>query len=153
MITPRKATGRTPVPARESPADGVTGGHGRARGHPFANGSDGFGGQLALRRHLDLAFVTESLDDDAFFGLGRRAEYAHGCGFFNGRRRAQIEAAALQFGVVAALALFSEKRAGVLLEEFQLGGSLRTSDCSEYEEDGKGRPHLTTYYDAIGRQS
>ena len=86
VITPRRATGRTPVPASESPADGVTAGVGRARGYPFANGGDGFGGQLALRRHLDLAFIAESLDDDAFFGFGGAAEDAHGGGFFDGAR-------------------------------------------------------------------
>ena len=55
---------------------------------------------------------------------------------------AEIEAAALQFCVVAALALFGEDGTGVLLEEFELGRSLCLPDAEAPERIGAVRRRM-----------
>ena len=72
-----------------------------------------------------------------FSGSAAAAENAHRRGFFDAVGRTEIEAAALQFRVVAALALFDEQRPGVFLEKFQLGGSLRQSRIATNKDQGR----------------
>jgi len=87
-----------------------------------------------LRRHLDLAFIAEGLNDGALFGVGGTAKNAHRRGFFYTVGGAEVDAAALQFCVVTPLALFGEKRPRVFLEELQLRRSLCPSGAETQRE-------------------
>jgi hypothetical protein len=80
----------------------------RTRGHPFADRGDLFRWKLALRRHFDASFVAESLQQEALIRLGRLAEKSTGGGFFDAVHRTEVEPAALEFLVMAALTRFDE---------------------------------------------
>ena len=97
---------------------------GRVSGcQPLANPGNRFIGEFALRRHLHAGFIAEGLEDQALIGIGGRAERTVCRGLANAFDRAEIQASAPEFCVVAALTLFREERTRVLLEEFGIVGS------------------------------